>query len=52
MGNIKKCLDAGFDFIISVPVNREIEAQIKEGLRKENLNKTERVLAINIERFE
>lgn len=50
--NIKKCLDAGFDLIISVPVNKRIEAHISERLKKEQLDRRERVLIINSERFE
>jgi len=50
--NIKKCLDAKFSLVISVPVNRQVEAQIKERLRKEKLDKRERVVIINSEEFE
>ena len=50
--NIKKCLHASFDFVISVPVNRKIETQIKERLKKEKLDERERVVVINSEKFE
>ena len=49
--NVKKCLKAGFDFVISVPINRPIEAQIRERLRKEKLDKTEKVFVLSSERF-
>jgi len=50
--NVRKCLKAGFDLVVSVPVNRQIEARIKERLKKEKLDKTERVFVINSEKFE
>ena len=52
IGNIKKCLDAGFSTVISVPVNRQIEGQIKEKLRKETLDQDRRVVVISSGKFE
>lgn len=50
--NVKKYLKAGFRIVMSVPVNREIEAQIKEGLEKEKLDRSESVGMINSEKLE
>ncbi len=45
-------MDADFTVVISVPVGKAIEAQIKERLRKEKLDRTERLVIINSTRFE
>ncbi|MBA7490514.1 hypothetical protein ES702_01052 [subsurface metagenome] len=50
--NIKKCLDADFDLVISVPVNRQIETKIREGLKRQKLDKRKRLLVINSQKFE
>ena len=52
IGNIKKCLDAGFDFIVSVPTNRQTEAEIKDRLEMERLDKREGLVVINSDKFE
>lgn len=52
MENIEKCLKAGLEFVISVPVDGQAEAQIKHRLRKQMLDKTQRVLVINSHNFE
>jgi hypothetical protein len=43
--NIKKCLDANFSVVVSVPVNRQIEVQTKKRLKKEKI-KVETILWI------
>jgi len=51
--NIKKCLDAGFSLVVSVPVNRKIENQIRKAIKERNLEEREdKVLIIGPDRFE
>lgn len=48
--NVRKCLEIGFDVVISVPVNRKTETKIKEQLKSEGLDKT--VFVVRAEKFE
>ncbi len=50
--NIIKCLRAGFDTVISVPINKQIETQTEERLSQEKLDGSERILIANSEKFE
>jgi len=52
MENVEKCLDANFSLVVSVRVNRQIGAQIKEELEMKKANRTGRVFLINFEKFE
>ncbi len=51
VGNIKKCLQAGFNSVISVPTNRRIKAELKERLKKEMLDRRAGVIVICSDTF-
>jgi superfamily I DNA and RNA helicase len=49
---IKKCPNGQFNIVVSVPIDRWIENQLKERLRKEKLDEKGIVLVINSDKFE
>ncbi len=50
--NVEKCLDANFSLVVSVRVNGQIEAQIKEELEIKKSDRTGRAFVINFQKFE